>query len=121
MVVPDIELVVKASGKHHADEVGHEQWQDKQLAAEGDRNPSQLGIRTEQLLPVLEAIIQGGQVACQQQQVKPSSEEDFLRKKAPVDRPLEEEDSAEVESSNDVIERMRGKEGQGEYHLKFLS
>ena len=64
MVVPDIELVVKASGKHHADEVGHEQWQDKQLAAEGNRNPSQLGIRTEQLLPVLEAIIQGGQVAC---------------------------------------------------------
>ena len=53
--------------------------------------------------------------------MKPSSEEDFLRKKAPVDRPLEEEDSAEVESSNDVIERMRGKEGQGEYHLIFLS
>ena len=53
--------------------------------------------------------------------MKPSSEEDFLRKKAPVDRPLEEEDSAEVESSNDVIERMRGKEGQGEYHLKFSS
>ena len=53
--------------------------------------------------------------------MKPSSEEDFLRKKAPVDRPLEEEDSAEVESSNDIVERMGGKEGQGEYHLIFSS
>ena len=51
--------------------------------------------------------------------MKPSSEEDFLRKKAPVDRPLEKEDSAEVESANDIVERMGGKEGQGEYHLKF--
>ena len=53
--------------------------------------------------------------------MKPSSEEDFLREKAPVDRPLEEEDSAEVESSNDIVERMGGKEGKGEYHLKFSS
>ena len=53
--------------------------------------------------------------------MKPSSEKDFLRKKAPVDRPLEEEDSTEVESANDIVERMGGKEGQGEYHLKFSS
>ena len=53
--------------------------------------------------------------------MKPSSEEDFLRKKAPVDRPLEEKNSAKVESSNDIVERMGGKEGQGEYHLKFSS
>ena len=53
--------------------------------------------------------------------MKPSSEEDLLREKAPVDRPLEEEDSTEVESSDDIVERMGGKEGQGEYHLKFSS
>ena len=28
VVVPDVELVVQTPGKHHSDEVAHEEWQD---------------------------------------------------------------------------------------------
>ena len=88
------------------------------MAAVGYWDPSQLGIGTQKLLPVFDAVVEGSQMAGQQKKMKPSSNEDFLGEKAPIDRPLKEKNSAKVESSYDIVEGVGCKEGQGKHHLK---
>ena len=50
--------------------------------------------------------------------VEHSGHEYFLRQEPEVDSPLEEEDSAQVECSDDVLEREGDEEGSSETELK---
>lgn len=118
MIVPDIELIVETSGEHHANKVWHEQGQDQKLAAIWHWDPSKFGIGTQKLLPVFDTVVEGSQLACQQKKMKPSGKEDLFGEEAPIDRPLEEKNSAKIESSYDIVEGVGCKEGQGKHHLK---
>ena len=54
----------------------------------------------------------------QQGQVEDAGDKNFLRQKSEVDRPLVEEDSAEVEGSNDVLGGGVPEEGGGQEDLQ---